>query len=55
MGCIKGCPVIDTILEEDWGLDDPVGKPLDEFRKVRDIIEEKIKNLVKRIKIVKLK
>ncbi|WP_346939622.1 arsenate reductase ArsC [uncultured Clostridium sp.] len=55
MGCIKGCPVIDTILEEDWGLDDPVGKPLDEFRKVRDIIEEKIKNLVKRVKIGELK
>ncbi len=50
MGCIKGCPLINTILEEDWGLDAPYGKPLDEFRRVRDIIEEKIKNLVERVK-----
>lgn len=50
MGCIKGCPVVDTILGEDWGLDDPVGKPIDEFRRVRDIIEKKIKSLVERVK-----
>lgn len=55
MGCIKGCPVVDTMLEEDWGLDDPVGKPIDEFREVRNIIEEKVKNLVNRIKMGELK
>lgn len=50
MGCIKGCPVVDTRLEEDWGLDDPVGKAIEEFRKVRDIIENKVKDLVERVK-----
>lgn len=32
--------------EEDWGLEDPVGKPIEEFRKTRDIIEEKVKELI---------
>lgn len=49
MGCIKGCPVVNSKIEEDWGLDDPVGKSLDEFRRVRDIIEEKVIDLVKRV------
>lgn len=50
MGCIKGCPLVDTIVEEDWGLEDPVGKSLDEFRIVRDTIEIKVKDLVERIR-----
>ena len=36
MGCIKGCPVVNSKIEEDWGLDDPAGQSLDEFRRVRD-------------------
>lgn len=32
-----------------------VGKPIDEFREVRSIIEEKVKNLVNRIKMGELK
>lgn len=50
MGCIKGCPVVDTKFEDDWGLDDPDGKPLQEFRRVRDIVEEKVKELVEKVK-----
>ncbi|MBN1522102.1 MAG: hypothetical protein JW928_06175, partial [Candidatus Aureabacteria bacterium] len=35
--------------EEDWGLEDPSGKSLDVFRKVRDEIEEKINDFLDRI------
>lgn len=49
MGCNVECPYIPCKLKEDWGLDDPDGKPIDEFRKTRDIIESKVKELIKRI------
>ncbi|MBE0068439.1 arsenate reductase ArsC [Thermoanaerobacterium thermosaccharolyticum] len=50
MGCNVECPYIPCKLKEDWGLDDPDGKPLEEFRKTRDIIETKVKELIKRVK-----
>ena len=35
--------------EEDWGLDDPTGKSDEEFIKIVKKIEEKVKDLKKRI------
>jgi len=47
MGCAVGdvCPsaMVET---EDWGIDDPVGKPIEEFRRVRDVIRKKVAQLV---------
>jgi len=48
MGCGVECPFMPALAREDWGLDDPVGKPLEEFRRVRDIIEEKVRQLLAR-------
>jgi len=50
MGCNVQCPFIPSKHREDWGLEDPVGKPLEEFRNTRDMIMENVKNLVARIK-----
>lgn len=50
MGCNVQCPYIPCRQREDWGLDDPDGKPIEEFRKTRDIIEGKVKNLIEQIK-----
>ncbi|SNX53342.1 arsenate reductase ArsC [Thermoanaerobacterium sp. RBIITD] len=50
MGCNVECPYIPCRLREDWGLDDPKGKPIEEFRKTRDIIEEKVKELILKVK-----
>lgn len=50
MGCNVECPYVPCKVREDWGLDDPVGKPLDEFRKVRDQIEKKVIELINRVK-----
>jgi len=46
MGCGVECPFIPCKVKEDWGLPDPVGKPIEEFRKVRDEIEKKVLELI---------
>ena len=45
-----GCNVISASHVEDWGLEDPTGKSDEEFIKVAKTIEEKVKDLVERIK-----
>lgn len=50
MGCNVDCPYIPASHREDWGLDDPVGKPLEKFREVRDKIEKKVITLVDKIR-----
>lgn len=50
MGCNVVCPVVLANHIEDWGLEDPTGKSDEEFIKVAKIIEDKIKDLVERIK-----
>lgn len=49
MGCGVVCPFLPTKHEEDWGLDDPSGGPIEDFRKTRDLIEAKVKDLIYRI------
>jgi len=31
---------------EDWQLDDPDGRPIEEFRRIRDEIKERVSNLI---------
>lgn len=50
MGCNVVCPVAPSDYEEDWGLEDPTGRGDEEFKKTARIIEEKVRNLAKRIK-----
>ena len=50
MGCGVECPFIPCKIREDWGLDDPVGKPPEVFRECRDIIEAKVKELIKKMR-----
>ena len=50
MGCNVVCPYLPAKHIEDWGLDDPTGKCDDEFIKTAKLIEEKIKDLIKKIK-----
>jgi arsenate reductase len=46
MGCGVECPYIPCKIREDWGLDDPAGKPIEVFRETRDAIKEKVKKLI---------
>lgn len=50
MGCNVDCPFIPSKHREDWGIVDPSGGPIKDYRKTRDIIQEKVKNLIMRIK-----
>lgn len=42
MGCNVNCPFLPCRHREDWGLEDPTGKPDEEFIKTIKAIEEKI-------------
>lgn len=50
MGCNVNCPWMPCKHREDWGIDDPTGKPEDQFIKIAYVIEEKVNDLKKRIK-----
>lgn len=49
MGCNVQCPFLPCKWREDWGLDDPTGKPDEEFVKTIQRIEEKILGLKARL------
>ena len=50
MGCGVDCPLIPARYREDWGLDDPSGGTIEDFRETRNLIEDKVKELIHRIK-----
>lgn len=49
MGCGDACPSLPAARRLDWALPDPKRMPLDEFRKVRDDIEARVKALLAEI------
>ncbi len=49
MGCNVQCPMLPCRWREDWGLEDPTGKPDAEFRKTIAQMEEKILDLKARL------
>ena len=48
MGCGDECPYVKTKHRIDWQIPDPKHLHMDEFRKVRDMIGEKVKEIVQR-------
>lgn len=56
MGCAseKGVCPGGLLGAEDWKIEDPAGKPIGEFRKVRDVIKEKVLKLIGELKREKL-
>jgi len=49
MGCGEECPFVPGARMLDWDLPDPAGKPPDFMRRVRDQIENNVKNLIKEL------
>lgn len=49
MGCGDACPFVAAIHREDWQIPDPRDMNEDDFRKVRDLIEEKVNSLLQKI------
>lgn len=46
MGCGDACPVYPGRRYLDWDIEDPVGKPIDRVRAIRDDIEERVRTLL---------
>ena len=48
MGCMnkESCPALFVEEIDDWDVEDPKGKSIEEIRKIRDSIETKVKKLV---------
>lgn len=49
MGCGVACPSVPCDYREDWGLEDPSGGPIEDFRVTRDLIKDKVLELIKRL------
>jgi arsenate reductase (thioredoxin) len=49
MGCNVVCPFLASRHMEDWGLDDPSGKSDEVFIRTAKTIEEKVKDLARRV------
>ncbi|HEY9276455.1 MAG: putative arsenate reductase [Actinomycetota bacterium] len=49
MGCGDACPFFPGKRYEDWVLDDPAGKSIDEVRSIRDEIENRVITLLKEL------
>ena len=50
MGCNVVCPYVQNRHSEDWGLDDPSGGPIQDFRNTRDMIKDKVVELISRLR-----
>ena len=49
MGCKDVCPFLPSRKSIQWNIPDPKGSSIETFRKVRDIIEGKVKILIEKI------
>jgi arsenate reductase len=46
MGCGDACPVYPGKRYEDWDVEDPAGKGLEDVRRIRDELERRVERLV---------
>ena len=51
MGCGDACPFYPGKRYEDWKLDDPAGEGIEQVRKIRDEIREKVAKLLAEITV----
>lgn len=46
MGCGEACPVVPGLRREDWPLEDPKGRPVEEVRRIRDQVRGLAQRLI---------
>jgi len=46
MGCEDACPIYPGKRYEDWELEDPAGKSVEEVRGIRDELDARVKQLL---------
>ena len=49
MGCGDACSIYPGKVYRDWDVDDPAGKPLEDVRRIRDDIHQRVRELVAEI------
>ena len=49
MGCGDECPVVPGVERDDWPLEDPKGRSLDDVRRIRDDIRARVEGLAGRL------
>ena len=49
MGCEETCPAIPARKIIEWQIPDPKGKPIDEVRRIRDMLENQVKRLLEEV------
>jgi protein-tyrosine-phosphatase len=49
MGCGDACPNVAARVHEDWQIPDPRDMPPEQFREVRDLIGQKVQELLDRL------
>jgi len=52
MGCGDACPIYPGKRYEDWEVDDPAGKSLEEVRRIRDEIDRRVTQLLDQLLVV---
>jgi arsenate reductase (thioredoxin) len=51
MGCEEVCPAVPARKIMEWQIPDPKGKPIDEIRRIRDMLEAKVKTLFEEVEL----
>jgi len=46
MGCGEACPIVPGVERDDWPLEDPKGQPVASVRRIRDDVEERVRQLL---------
>ena len=46
MGCGDECPYVPGAIRDDWPLEDPTGKPIEQVRRIRDEIRARVSTLI---------
>jgi len=53
MGCGDKCPYVPGLRRDDWPLSDPKGLPIEEVRKIRDAVKQRVGALIEREALAK--
>ncbi len=46
MGCGDACPYVPGLKRDDWPLEDPMGKPIERVREIRDDVRARVEGLL---------
>jgi protein-tyrosine-phosphatase len=51
MGCGDACPTYPSKRYVDWTVDDPAGQPIERVRQIRDVVHDRVVNLLAELNV----